>query len=156
MATTNLLRLLVPAATSFHLKADTSTEVITHLSRLLFEAGYVQPSFAEAVIAREKELPTGLPLNGQTNAAIPHTDVEHVLKPGLALATLTTPVTFQNMTIPEESVVVQLVIVLALNQPEVQIEMLQGVAELLQQPKVVSRIMEADNFGDLKTALSGS
>ena len=29
-------------------------------------------------------MPTGLPLEGKYNAAIPHTDIQHVIKPALA------------------------------------------------------------------------
>ena len=47
-------------------------------------------------------MPTGLPLAGGINAAIPHMDLEDVLKPGVALATLLEPVIFQNNTIASE------------------------------------------------------
>jgi mannitol/fructose-specific phosphotransferase system IIA component (Ntr-type) len=36
-------------------------------------------------------MPTGLPLGGEFNAAIPHVDIEYVNKSALALATLCTP-----------------------------------------------------------------
>lgn len=155
MATT-ILKLLTPATAQFQLSEENYTDVISHLGKLLFEGGYVRDSFVNAALAREKELPTGLPLNGNVNAAIPHTDVEYVIKAGLAMATLTQPVTFRNMAAPKESVVVQLVFLLALDQPKAQIEMLQEVAGLLQQPDVVAQLMEANNFEDVKRVLSAS
>lgn len=152
--TVNILNLLTPSTTSLHLTAKNSSDVISHLSQLLLDAGYVRDSFARAVLAREKEMPTGLPLNGAVNAAIPHTDIEHILKPGLALATLVEPVTFQNMVMPEESVSVTLVFVLALNHPKAQIEMLQAVAGILQQTETVARLIKADNFQDIQEILA--
>ncbi len=151
-----ILELLEPAATGFQLKAGTSTEVIAYLGKLLVAAGYVRASFIDAAVSREKELPTGLPLNGSINAAIPHTDVEHVIKPGLAMATLAQPVIFQNMAVPDESVPVQLVFLLALDKPKAQIEMLQEIAGLLQQPDIVAGLTEANNFEEVKKLLVAS
>ncbi len=153
---TKILELLEPAATGFQLKAETSTEVIVYLGKSLVEAGYVRDSFIDAAVAREKELPTGLPLNGSINAAIPHTDVEHVIKAGLAMATLAQPVVFQNMAVPDEVVPVQLVFLLALDKPKAQIEMLQEIAGLLQQPDIVARLIEANNFEEVKKLLAAS
>jgi PTS system galactitol-specific IIA component len=152
--TINMLKLLDPAIVSLNLTVTSATEVISHLGQQLFKTGYVRNTFVEAALAREQELPTGLPLNGHINAAIPHTDVEHVLKPGVAMATLTTPVVFKNMAKPQESVLVQLIFLLALNQPKAQIEMLQEIAGILQQPMIVSRLMAANDFQDVKKVLA--
>lgn len=151
--TTTLLKLLDPATCSFHLSVETASDVISHLGNLLLKAGYVRPSFIEATLTREKELPTGLPLNGAVNAAIPHTDVDHVLKSGLALATLTRPVVFKNMALPDEPVEVKLVLLLALDQPKTQVEMLKEVASLLQQSELVAQLMEAKDFQDVEKIL---
>ena len=111
----NIIKLLEPSAVKFNIKPRDSKDIVTQLGDLLFAAGYVKETFSEAALAREKEMPTGLPLMGSYNAAIPHTDVEHVYKPALALATLAEPVTFQNMIAPDEPVPVQLVILMALD-----------------------------------------
>ena len=116
----------------------------------MFDAGYVRDSFVDAALDRESRLPTGLPLSGGVNAAIPHTEVEHVLKPGLAMATLSAPVTFQNMVSPEEAVPCQLVFVMALDQPKAQIEMLQEIAGILQNPAVINSLMEANDFEEVR------
>jgi galactitol PTS system EIIA component len=150
----NILDFLVPGSVALHYKAADSKDVIAHLGKLLFDAGYVRETFVEAALDRESRLPTGLPLNGDVNAAIPHTEVEHVLKPGLAMATLATPVTFQNMVSPEEAVPCQLVFVMALDQPKAQIEMLQELAVVLQNPAIIEYLMSANDFEDVRTALS--
>jgi len=110
----------------------------------------------DAAWAREQKLPTGLPLGGEINAAIPHTDVIHVIKPGLAMATLKRPVVFKNMIQPEEDVKVRLVFLLSLEHPKSQIEMLQEIAGVLQNEKVVNRLLTADTFEDVQAALSQS
>lgn len=139
----NLHELIVPSAICLNYQAQSAAEVIAHLGQRLLAAGYVRESFIEAALKRERELPTGLPLAGGVNAAIPHTDVEHVIKPGVALATLATPVNFRNMVTPEEEVPVRLVFLLALDQPKAQVEMLQQISTVLQQPEVVAQLIES-------------
>ncbi len=149
-----IIELLEPSAVKLGIKVKDSSEVVTILGELLFKKGYVHNSFVDAALTRESELPTGLPLGGEYNAAIPHTDIEHVIKPGLAMATMTSPVTFQNMIAPEEAVLVNLVILMALEKPKTQVEMLQEIAGVLQDAEVINRLMEAKNFGDVQAALS--
>jgi PTS system galactitol-specific IIA component len=98
-------------------------------------------------------LPTGLPLGGTINAAIPHTDIIHVVKPGVALATLKHPVIFKNMIKPEEDVSVQLVFLLSLNHPKSQVEILQEIAGVLQKPETVEKLITALTFEDVQVAL---
>lgn len=150
----NILDFLLPGSVALHYAAPDSKDVITHLGTLLLESGYVRETFVEAALDRERRLPTGLPLSGNVNAAIPHTEVEHVIKPGLAMATLTAPVTFQNMVSPEEAVPCQLVFVMALDRPKAQIEMLQEIAGILQDPALIEQLMLANDFEQVQAALS--
>jgi PTS system galactitol-specific IIA component len=150
----NILDFLVPSSVALHYEASDSKDVIAHLGKCLFAAGYVRETFVDAALDRESRLPTGLPLSGDVNAAIPHTEVEHVLKPGLAMATLSAPVTFQNMVSPDEAVPCQLVFVMALDQPKAQIEMLQEIAGILQNPEVINRLMSAKDFEEIQATFS--
>ena len=56
------------------LDADVSSaeDCIRLMAGLFEQYGYVQPGYGDAVAAREKEYPTGLPGKG-INLAIPHT-----------------------------------------------------------------------------------
>ncbi|GAB4493125.1 MAG: PTS sugar transporter subunit IIA [Anaerolineales bacterium] len=144
---------LVPEALIFGMDAENSEEVIRNLAGKLMYAGYVRSSFVEGVLKREHSQPTGLPLNGKYNAAIPHTDVDHVIKPGIAMATLSHPVTFRNMVIPDNEVPVQLVFLLALDQPKSQIEMLQQVSQVLQKSELVEHLMKSRNLFQVREAL---
>ena len=157
----NISQLLVPGAILLNNDAADSTTIIKRLGELLYAAGYVKDGFIDATLAREANMPTGLPLGGDFNAAIPHVDLVYVRKPALALATLSSPVVFHHMVMPEEEVQVQLVMMLALDQPKSQIEMLQEIAEILQKPEVVSGLMSANEveevfsvLGNLETAKS--
>lgn len=78
------------------LKAKDSEEAIRRIGQAMYERGLVKETFVEAVLEREREMPTGLPLD-EINAAIPHADIEHVIKPALTIATLNEPVLFRVM-----------------------------------------------------------
>ena len=148
-----IAELLDPNTTSLHYAAQDSQDVITHLGNLLYKAGYVRDTFSQAAIDRENSMPTGLPLSGEINAAIPHTEVEHVIKCGLGLATLSAPVAFRNMVVTDETVPVQIVFVMALDQPKSQVEMLKEIASILQRPETITRLMQAKDYQEILAAL---
>lgn len=149
-----LLQLLDTDAVCLKMNARDAADVIENLGIRLFIDGYVKDTFVDAALAREKKLPTGLPLGGEVNAAIPHTDVIHVLKPGVALATLKKPVIFKNMIEPEEDVNVRLVFLLSLEKPKSQIEMLQEIAGVLQKPETVEKLIAANTIEEVQAALA--
>lgn len=148
-----ITKLLEQKAIRLQLDAEDSTQVISTLGNLLFEAGHVHPSFVKGALDRESKLPTGLVLGGEINAAIPHTDVEHVVRPALALATLKKPVMFRNMIDQDEEVPVSIVFVMALKEPHQQIEMLQEVAGVLSDAKVIDALIAAKNVEDVMAVL---
>ncbi|WP_299024170.1 PTS sugar transporter subunit IIA [uncultured Thermanaerothrix sp.] len=150
----NLLDLLAPEAVALNFPATSAEAVIRHLAAALFKGGYVRETFAEAALEREARLPTGLRLSGEIHAAIPHTDIEHVIRPAVGLATLPTPVVFQNMIDPTDAVPVRLVFLLALEQPKSQVEMLQQVATILQNPQVVSELVAAQTLEEVRRVLA--
>ncbi len=153
--TSKLIEYLVTEAIMLDADFSSAEEIIRSLSKKLMDVGYVRDTFADAAVARESSIPTGLPLGGMINAAIPHTEIEHVLKPGVGMATLKKPVIFQNMISPEESVEVRLVFILALDQPKSQIEMLQEVAGVIQDPKLVIDLVNAKTTEQVMAALKG-
>ncbi len=151
----NISQLLVPQAILLHDLAPDSGTIIQRLGERLHQMGYVNDGFIDATLRREATMPTGLPLGGAYNAAMPHVDLEYVRHPAVAMATLQQPVIFHHMVTPEEEVPVQLVLMLALDQPKSQIEALQEIAELLQKPEVVSGLMDSDTPEDVFAVLAG-
>jgi len=154
--TNPITQLLHPSCVLLDCEFKSSDEVIHAVGSKLFEGGFVKTSFIQAAIERENQLPTGLPLAGGINAAIPHTEIEHVLKPALGMATLKNEVNFRNMISPKETVPVRLVFLLALDKPKAQIEMLQEVADVLQNPELVKNLLKQQNYQDVVAALEGA
>ncbi|NOZ51146.1 MAG: PTS sugar transporter subunit IIA [Chloroflexi bacterium] len=149
-----LAELLEPSAIVLNYAAQDAEDVIRVLSARLLATGHVRESFADAALARESELPTGLMLAGEIHAAIPHTDVEHVLRPAVALATLQKPVMFRHMIDPTEEIPVRLVFLLALEQPKSQVAMLQEVAIVLQNSQLITQLMSASSVSAVQQALA--
>ena len=110
----NIKDFLSKEAVLLGLEASTSEEVIRLLGGKLRDQGFVKDNFVDAALEREANLPTGLPLGGDYNAAIPHVDIEYVNKSALGLATLKEEVVFYNMVENDVEVPCRLVIMLAL------------------------------------------
>ncbi len=149
-----ILDFLKQEAICVQLDLGTSEDIIRLLGGKLYALGYVKDGFIEATLQREASMPTGLPLGGEFNAALPHVDIEYVNQSALALATLTQPVVFKNMVDDEEEVPVRLVIMLALDQPKSQIVMLQEVSRILQMPSIVSQLVAANNPAEVISIIS--
>ena len=145
----NLADLLVAPAVLPRLQAGSAEQVIRELGGILKEHGYVADGFAQATLDRERETPTGLPLAGAVNAALPHVDPSHVLRPAVGLATLVDPVEFGHMVEEGRRVAVRLVIMLALDKAEAQVQTLSEVAGILQDPALVDAIMACETREEL-------
>jgi PTS system galactitol-specific IIA component len=126
------------------LQAPDWQTAIRMLGERLEAGGYVRETYVTAVLEREAVYPTGLPL-GHIDVAIPHTDTVHVVTPGIAIATLATPVAFGQMGSPEEKVAARIVFLLAMKDPRAQVSLLQNLVALFQKEAVLRRLTETDD-----------
>ncbi|MDX7569121.1 PTS sugar transporter subunit IIA, partial [Serratia marcescens] len=74
--------------------------------------------------------------------------------PGLAMATLCRPVAFCNMADPEEKLQVSVVFLMALNDKDQQIEMLQEIALTIQSADTISALMRSTTVDDVTRLLA--
>lgn len=125
-----------------NLEAKDDKDAIRQLANRLFKAGYVKESFIEAIIEREANYPTGLS-SGDMGVAIPHTDSIHVNKAALAIGILKEPVKFQMMGMPEKSVYVSLVFMMAIDDPNKHLEMLKTLMNIFQQHDLLTKLKNA-------------
>jgi PTS system galactitol-specific IIA component len=142
-----------PEALVLGIDAQSSEQAIRLLAGRLEALGYVKPSYADAVVKREATMPTGLPLGQAVNVAIPHTDPEHVIRPGVALGVLAAPVDFANMEEPDEAVAVGVVFLLAIDDKNKQIDMLQQIMEAIQDPDTLSGLATARTAEEIRSLL---
>lgn len=126
------------------MEASSSKEVFEQLGGILTQEGYTKDSYVEALIAREREFPTGLDMDG-FGVAIPHTDVSHVKKAATGVAVLKKPVTFIQMGTDDEEVEVKLVFMLSVENPKGHIEELQKLLAIIQDKHVLEQLCEAED-----------
>ena len=123
------------------MEAQDYQEVMKKLGGAFIENGYAHECYIDALIAREKEFPTGLDVNG-IGVAIPHTDVSHVKKPGVAIAVLKQPVDFIQMGSDDDIVKVQLIFMLAVVDPSAHLERLQRILQVIQDTEVLEKLLK--------------
>jgi PTS system galactitol-specific IIA component len=134
-----------------NLEVNDRKEVIENLGRKLLDYGYVKEGFIEAVLEREEKSPTGLPTFIPT--ALPHADAKYSLKPGLAMATLKKPVRFREMGNPKKTLKVELVFLVALNDPKKEVLLLKQLVQILHGEEQIKRILCVQNSSKVMEVL---
>lgn len=131
-----------------HLDVSDAEDVLRSLAGRLLDAGAVTVDFPEALQARERTYPTGLPTPIPT--AIPHADPQHVVVPGLALATLARPVPFGEMGAKEGTVDARLVVMPLLTDAREHLAALQRLMGLLRNEAAVAELLEVEQDDELR------
>lgn len=121
---------------------ENADQVIRFGANELYKSGYVKESYGESVAAREREFPTGLPTEPY-GIAIPHTNSSHVLKNGLCMLRLKSPVRFRQMGDEEAAVDARLVILLAVESGDGHMDLLTDLMELFSDEELLEKLASA-------------
>lgn len=116
-------------------------DAIALAAQPLLKQGCITEDFVEAAVERERTFPTGLPT--QIGVALPHTEAKYVLKESISIVTLKNTIVFAGMGNPKESIPVQIVFLLAINDPEKQLKILQTIITIIQNEKMLKKIKAA-------------
>ncbi|MDR1677262.1 MAG: PTS sugar transporter subunit IIA [Deltaproteobacteria bacterium] len=135
---------LTPDLVKVGLEVSSQEELLQTMGHILIQGGYCHPTFIEALIKREAESPTGLDLNG-FGLAIPHTVPEHVIKSGLAFASLKNPIRFTLMGTDDEFIEVKLICVLAIDNANAHMDRLEALLGLLRDKQTLAALAEAES-----------
>ncbi len=146
--TMQILNFTKPDLFFLNLKVDHKFDLFQKMFEKLHERGFVKESFITGIIEREKNYPTGLQLSDY-GCAVPHTDIEHVIIPTIAIATLNQPIEFHAMGDPKSKVNVNVVFMLALNKEQDQVQMLKELALMIQNQDVMKKIMVAKTNSEI-------
>lgn len=130
-------------------------DVLDYMSNKLKDEGYVTKHFIDGVKSREKEFPTGLKL-GYIGCAIPHSEKEFVNKPAVSICVLKDEVLFKNMENPYEDISVKIVFMLAINNSEQQLSILQEVIGLIQSEETINKIIKAKSEREILSVIEQS
>ena len=126
------------------LEAKSSDDIFEALGGKLVKQGYCKESYVQALKDREAEFPTGIN-TGEKGVAIPHTDVSHVNKKGIAIATLKQPVEFVEMGTDDEYVNAQVIFMLAVDEKGHQ-EVLKKLIKAKDAKEIIEIIKEKENI----------
>ena len=121
--------------------AGDSGSIFEEAGGKLVSLGYCKDSYVDALKLREKDFPTGVDMGG-VGVAIPHTDVSHVLKKGIAIATTKKPVSFVQMGTDDETVDVRVIFMLAVDEKG-HLELLQAILGILRDLDVIDKLSNA-------------
>ena len=130
------------------LDVGSAEDALRAVAGQLLDAGAVTDAFPEALQSRERRYPTGLPTPVPT--AIPHADPEHVLAPGLAIATLARPVAFGEMGGGGGQVEVRLLAMPLLTDAREHLAALRRLMGLLQDEAAVAALLAAEDDATLR------
>jgi PTS system galactitol-specific IIA component len=130
------------------MQAERAEDAITQLGTRLRAGGFVKDSWTQATIEREKTFSTGLP-TAEIGVAIPHADVEHVLRQAIAVGVLAEPLAFGEMGSPDSTVPVRIVCALAVARSELLVTLLRQLVEMFQSPLVLRQIATATSPAEI-------
>lgn len=126
-----------------NLEINNQENLLKYMAKELKIVGNVNEEFVEKVVEREKEFPTGLPIE-EIGVAIPHSDVEYVNRPAIAMAVLKDTVGFYSMEDSNQIIPVNIVFMLAVNDGNKQLKLLQEIMGLIQSKEILKNIIEAE------------
>lgn len=137
------------------LDADVSSaeDCIRLMAGLFEEYGYVKPGYGDAVAAREKEYPTGLPGKG-INLAIPHTNNQLVNAPAVGVIIPKRPVEFAMMGMKEKKLDCEVVIPLVVQDTKRQLAMLKKMMKIIQDGDLLRRLRDSKDKAEILGCLS--
>ena len=130
------------------LDAKTKDDIMESMGGRFVELGYCKPSYVQALKDREVEFPTGIDIDG-AGVAMPHTDVSHVNRAGIGIATLKEPVEFVHMATDDVPVEVRVVFMLAVDNPNKHLEKIQNILAVFQDKQALERIMSAKEADEI-------
>lgn len=124
------------------LNVENFSDVIKILGNLMYKQGNVKDTYINAVIEREKILPTGLP-GKNICIAIPHTDSKYVNKSCMAIATLSHTVKFCMMGNLNKKLDVSIIFLLAVKDPNNQVVLLKNLMYVIQNGSLLNKLKNA-------------
>ena len=119
-------------------------EVLRHLTSLLAGQDFVDPVYAEKILEREAACPTGLAFPHMT-IAIPHGDPAFVKHASVAIGRCSTPTVFYSMEDPDQPLQVDLVVLLAVKDPDDHLAVLNNLMQMFTQPEVCQELRAAQS-----------
>lgn len=134
-----------------HMVASSWEDAIDQLGMRMSYAGFTDSSYTGCVIEREREFPTALQLDS-TAVALPHGAPEHVWVPSMAIGRCERPVAFHSLNDPAKTIDVQLVVLLAMDDPESHLGVLGRLTQALTDSAFCEDVLAMDTSREIASA----
>lgn len=134
--------------------AKTPDDVLGYVADRMYALDMVTSEFKEAVIAREKKYPTGLP-SPAIDIAVPHTDPQHVRKSFIAVVRTQNGIPFTEMSTTESSLDAHIMFILGFKNNKNQVKVLQVLVQEFIQGKKAKDFMNCKDKKSCLEILSG-
>lgn len=126
-------------------RSNSIEEFFKTVSNVLLNDNFVEDSFENAIITRERAYPTGLELP-KIKIAIPHTDTQHIIKPFIYVNRInSSSLRFCQMGTDDVYVNPEFVIVLGIKNPKEQVGLLSNLIEKFSDDNFIETISSASN-----------
>ena len=129
--------------------------VFRTVSNLLLAKNYVEPSYPDALVAREENHPTAMQLE-KMGVAIPHVDVEHVREEKLVVVTCPEGIVFNQAEDPDSTMKVNVIFFLLLKEKDAHLDFLMKLISLFQRSNEMDKILWAKSKDDVMKILAES
>ena len=137
-----------PGLVFWGLRKDTAEECLEFLGKELTKAGKAKADYTKAVLEREAVYPTGLE-TPSVPIAIPHANPDNALENALAVAKLERPVMFRHMADEEQEVPVELIMMMCIAEPQMQVPMLSRILSIFTDGQMEKEIHSCKNAVEL-------
>ncbi|MFB5077265.1 hypothetical protein CD006_16195 [Enterobacter sp. 10-1] len=125
------------------------------ISKLLLSKNFVEPSYPDALIAREENHPTAMQLE-KMGVAIPHVDVEHIREEKLVVVTCPEGIVFNQAEDPDNTMKVNVIFFLLLKEKDAHLEFLMKLIGLFQRSNEMDKILWASSKDEVMDILTES
>lgn len=122
-------------------QAGSRTELLALLADSLYRDGCVKESFLQGVLEREAVYPTGIDMETHS-VAIPHTEFEHVISTGFAVAINHAGIEFHRSDDPDSVVKPAVVVLMAIDPTCEKVAVIQSLFALLADIEQVNKITQ--------------
>ncbi|MDR1079974.1 MAG: PTS sugar transporter subunit IIA [Deltaproteobacteria bacterium] len=143
-----IIERLDPSRIRVGMAGTSRDDLLRELGTALVEGGLCKESYPEALVGREAQSPTGIDMDG-FGIAIPHTDVSHVLSPGIAVGIPASPVRFTAMGTDDEFVDARIVCALAIDDPGAHLDFIEALLAVLRDRATLESLAAAGTAGEV-------
>lgn len=138
-----------------NIEAPSKEKALEMMADKLTSLGYVKDSYKQAILDREANYPSGLPME-DLKIAIPHTDADHVNESVICFARLKENVEFSVMGAPEEKIQVRLISMFALKEKKKIGDLLETLITTYQDNNVLQALVDAKDEAEIYSILHDS